>query len=202
MNKRIFALIVASSILALPITAQEGQANTKDTQYTKEEAYNLGFKQGIAGTLAASCIAMLISLDMAIKNGLHIPVAINCRSVPNGYKTVFPRCSPTDIHCSPFPTREPQFKIICDDNPLYEALRGVSGEVSVQGKTVNVRSNMIQEIVTNHASHIVLATCCFLSFGAFCYYSDLFYKNVRQAADKENAPSADKVDQSTVETAA
>lgn len=148
MTKKLFALIIAASLLALPITAQDGEKTSHDIT---TQAETRGFKNGVAATLAASSLAMLAYMGSTIKKGLFIPAGINCRAVPDGYRTVYyGTCSPTNKFCSPFPMTEQKFKTVCDENPLFNAMSDVSGEISLQGASIH--PNSFEAILDNNYS--------------------------------------------------
>jgi|GEM_PF-2267070 hypothetical protein len=174
MTKKLFALIIASSIVTLPITAQDIE-NTPE----QKNAHDLGLKKGIVGTIAASSFAMLLYLGSSIKDGLYIPSKINCQRIFDGYEWKWTQAyCPGNQPCFGYYIRQEKYKTICDDNPLFNTLNDMSGPCSIGGAQINIENGMIQKI--NNFLPTTLGITCFFTFvGALWYYSNL---------NKEEAP--------------
>jgi hypothetical protein len=179
MNKKLLALIIASSILAQPMTilAQGIEKTTQETALAKAE--NTGFKKGVATALAASSFAVITYIAATLKQGLFIPAKINWRIIP----------TPT------------AFRTECQDNQLFNAMSDIKGDVAIRGASVNhvpfcttmppigndwpgtptintvsldVKQNMIEKI--GYYPNALAYACMATLFGTFIYYLSLKHK--------------------------
>lgn len=155
MYKKLFSLILASSIVAQPMIAQETE-NTQERN-AQSAAYKKGIITGAAASLAASCYLFGQYIATTAQNGVYIPKWI---LKPAGTKqTYIPKpWSDGSYHSSQLQmVSMPQYSK--EKNPLYDWFLGQKGISQEQ-------FSMLTPNLTNTIAIASLAT----AVGAFIYW--------------------------------
>jgi hypothetical protein len=170
MTQKLFALIIAASMLAQPITAHPVERTSNTAAINN--AHDKGFIRGMASTLIASSLTMCAYLA-AMKDNLYIPVDINPKRIPTGehqwIETVRKISDTTTIKSG---YSEPIYKTVWETNPLHTALSKTPATFTINGNTVNLSENMVGTISNYMPQAIAFASACVL-FGVIVYYATL-----------------------------
>jgi hypothetical protein len=171
MTKKLFALLIASSIIALPIAAQDF-AKKIEKRRQKEvaaAAHTEGFVQGFATAIIASSLTMCAYLS-SIKDNLYIPADINPKMVPTGeHRWVETIEKISDTKTVKVGHLEPVFKRVWETNPLHTALKNASDTpLSING-TVHTKENMV-ETIGSYMPEVLTIACISTLCGIFVYY--------------------------------
>jgi hypothetical protein len=175
MNKRIFSLIIASSLFFQPILAQnyeqkfEQRRLKEATNAAHQAGHAKGFTEGIAASLIASSLAMCAYLA-SFKDDLYIPAEINPKRIPTGetqwIETIKKLSDTTTIKTG---RSEPVYKTVWEANPLHTALKNAP-ESDAMIKTIDVKENMVQTMSSYMPSAIAITCICTL-LGVLLYYA-------------------------------
>lgn len=164
MTKKLFALLIAASLIAQPIIAQEAGKTPEEQQ-----AYERGAKKGMLDALALSSFAAFAYAATTIKNGFYIPAKIKCQAIQTGWRTSSPFQNKWHAHPI-FQRREPEYSIVCEDNPLFSNMN--DSKVFDDYKM----SGCIQKI-DNFLPYTLMAASFCAFVGVIWYYSRLDQKS-------------------------
>jgi hypothetical protein len=186
MNKKLFSLIIASSIIAQPIIAYQDERHPNTAAINN--AHDKGFIKGIATSLVASSLAMCAYLS-SIKDNLYIPAAINPKLIPTGetrwVETIQKISDRTTIKSG---HSEPVYKQVWETNPLHTALTKTPNCSTINGNPVQLNESMIQTMGSYMPAAIAISGFCAF-FGMIVYSMDMIQTaHEKQAAqEKQNA---------------